>query len=417
MISNIPSFSRRHDCRLCGSRALEKVFALAPTPPANAFVAASALNDTQEVYPLDVFLCRHCTHLQLCDVIDPRLLFENYVYVSGISPVFVRHFERYAADGWAMIRGKAGDLVVDIGSNDGTLLRVFQKLGARTLGIDPARDIASAATAEGIETLQAFFDVDVAERIVAERGHAQLVTANNVFAHADNLSGITAGVQRLLSEDGLFMFEVSYLVDVIRKTLFDTIYHEHLAYHSVRPLIPFLATHGLELIEAIRVDSHGGSLRGVAQRVGGPRPTGKSVAAALSDEAELGLQFPETYRAFYCRIEKLGRELSELLQTLKSEGARIAGFGAPAKATTLMYQFGLGCELIDYIVDDSPIKQGLYSPGKHIAVVPATMLSERPPDYLVILAWNFADAIIEKNKLFRDRGGKFIVPIPHIEVV
>ncbi len=408
---------RRKDCRLCGSERLTLAFALAPTPPANAFVPASELGREQARFPLDVFFCDSCGHVQILDVVDPRVLFENYVYVSGTSPVFVRHFDSYAQDLIARYSPPQGSLAFDIGSNDGTLLKAFQKAGLHVQGIDPALEIAKRATESGIPTIAGFFTPQTAREVRAKRGPASIITANNVFAHIDDLGSVADGIRELLAPEGVFVFEVSYLVDVYEKTLFDTIYHEHLDYHSVKPLIGFLKRHGLELIEAIRVDSHGGSLRGVAQLAGGPWKAGASVGEAVANEARLGLDKAETLKAFARQIEQKKQELSGLLRKLKSEGKRIGAFGAPAKATTLMFHFGIGPELIDFIIDDSPLKQGLYSPGLHIPVLPAQAIIERKPDYLVILAWNFARPIIDKNPAFREAGGHFIIPLPNVEVV
>lgn len=409
---------RRTTCRLCGSANVALAFSLAPTPPANAFVPQDQVAARQETFPLDVFFCQDCTHVQLLDVVDPRLLFEHYVYVSGTSPTFVRHFEEYSDFVAKLVDLPRDALAVDIGSNDGTLLRAFkERHGARVLGIDPARNLAEAATKAGIETLPEFFSAELAGKLAAERGKAAVITANNVFAHADDLGGIVDGVRGWLADDGVFVFEVSYLLDVVNDILFDTIYHEHLAYHAVRPLIPFFERHGMELIEAKRVPTHGGSLRGIAQLRGGPRKRGASVDEALALEEKAGLEKLSTYQALARRINALGAELAGLLKGLRAEGKSIAGFGAPAKATTLMYHFGIGPDLVDFIVDDSPLKQGLFSPGMHIPVLSAQAISERKPDYLVILAWNFAKPIIEKNAAFRERGGRFVVPVPKVEVV
>ncbi len=408
---------RRETCRLCGGRGLARVLALEPTPPANAFVTKPAKNTDQERFPLDVFLCEGCGHVQLLDVVDPKVLFENYVYVSGTSPVFVKHFEDYANDVVSRFSPEPGGLAVDIGSNDGTLLGFFAKAGLKVLGIDPAKDIAKRATEAGTETLNAFFTPDLARKIAAERGPAAIITANNVFAHIDDLTGVAEGVRTLLAGDGVFIFEVSYLLDVFEKTLFDTIYHEHLAYHSVKPLVRFLGANGLEMIEAVGIPSHGGSLRAMVQLKGGPRPVGKSVGAAIAAEEKAGLDKAATFHGFSEKIEGLKSELSTLLRGLKAEGKTIAGFGAPAKATTLMYHFGIGPEVIDFIIDDSPLKQGLFTPGMHIPVLGSEAITTRNPDVLLILAWNFAPAIIEKNAAFRDAGGRFIIPLPQVEMI
>lgn len=407
---------RRSGCRLCDSSDLACVLSLTPTPPANAFVPADKLDRSQEVHPLDLWFCRDCAHLQLLDVLDPRELFEDYVYVSGTSPVFVEHFRRYAA---AMVDGfglKPGDLVVEIGSNDGTLLSAFKDHGLRVLGVDPARDVARRANEAGIETLTGFFAPDTAAAIRASHGPAACIAANNVLAHIDDLGAVIDGVADLLAPDGILVFEVSYLLDVYEKTLFDTVYHEHLDYHSVLPLKGFLARHGMTLIDAQRVDTHGGSLRAIAQKAGGPHAERPGVEALIAAERAAGLHDEQVLRDFGRKIDRLGEELKSLVRGLKSEGKSLAGYGAPAKATTLLYHFGLGPDELDYIVDDSPLKQGLYSPGQHIPVVPSSVLAQRPPDYLLILAWNFAEAIIAKNAAFAAAGGRFIIPVPTLKV-
>ena len=408
---------RRADCRLCGSTALELVISLRPTPPANAFVTAGLVGQPQECFPLQVYLCNQCSHAQLLDVVDPQELFSNYVYVSGTSPSFVKHFENYADQLVRAYQPASGALVVDIGSNDGTMLACFKRRGLRVLGIDPARAIAEAATAAGIETWAAFFQPEVANRIVEEHGTAKLLTANNVFAHADNLAQMAESVRAVLAPDGVFTFEVSYLADVYNDTLFDTIYHEHLSYHSVKPLVGFFFRHGLELIRVDRVPSHGGSIRGHVQHCGGPHPKDNSVAQLSELEENLGLDKADTLRQFGAKIDVVRDALVGLLRQLKSDGKRIAGFGAPAKATTLMYHFGLGPDQIEFIVDDSPLKQGLYTPGMHIPVLPSSELLVRQPDYTVVLAWNFAEAIVTQNHEFLHAGGHFIVPLPILRVI
>ena len=409
-------FKTRRNCRLCGNKKLEHVLKFKPTPPANAFIPKTKLDVPQEHFPLDVYQCTHCSHVQLLDVLDPQLLFENYVYVSGTSSVFVKHFEEYAKKIISDFEVPAGSFVLDVGSNDGTLLKFLQEAGMRVLGIDPAVEIAKKTTQSGIETLPLFFTAELAGHILQERGPAAVITANNVFAHVDDLVGFAQGVRKLLTDDGIFVFEVSYFVDVYEKTLFDTIYHEHLSYHTVGPLKPFFAAQGLELIEAMRVDSHGGSLRGIVQRAGGFRMVGRSVSELIRLEHELGLDRPETLKRFAAKIDGLKKELQELLCDLKQRGKRIVGYGAPAKATTLMHHFELGADMLDFIIDDSPLKQGKYSTGLHIPVLPSSALNVAKPDYVLILAWNFAEPIMENNRAFSEAGGKFIIPLPKIEI-
>ena len=305
---------RREDCRLCGGRRLERILSLAPIPLANAFVTRDQLALEQPRFPLDVWLCAACGHVQLLDVVDPKTLYEHYVYVSGTSPAFVRHFEQYADDVIRSFAPPADGLIVEIGSNDGTLLKFFRDRERRVLGVDPAQEISAATRALGIPTITGFFTPELADRILAEHGLASVIVANNVMAHIDDLSSVARGVACLLTPSGVLVFEVAYLVDLIQDILFDTIYHEHLDYHSVEPLIPFLAGHGLELVDVMRIDTHGGSFRAVAQRTGGRLPVRESVSAALALEREIGLRRPDIYLAFSAQIERFGTELVRLLR-------------------------------------------------------------------------------------------------------
>lgn len=408
--------AHRDTCRLCNATDLELVMELTPTPPANAFVATRI---EQATYPLRLYLCSACGHLQLLDVVDPTELFENYVYASGTSPAFVDHFRRYAGAVLDDADLKSDDLVVEIGSNDGTMLRFFKDAGMKVLGVDPATDIAKAATENGIETLNEFFTAETAESIKNAHGGAQVVIANNVFAHADDLHEIAAGVRTLLSDDGSFWFEVQHLLPMVRDGLFDMVYHEHLSYHTVTPLIPFLASVGLDLVAVDLVPTHGGSIRckAVPAIEGVNRGSVESsVAEVVALEREAGLFDPVTFEAFSARIDEAGRILSAVLAAIRASGKRVAGYGAPAKATTLMYQFGLGPATLDYIVDDSPLKQGLLTPGRHVPVVTSDAMYADPPDYLLILAWNFAEPIIEKHARFGAEGGHFIVPLPNLRI-
>ena len=315
---------------------------------------------------------------------------------------------------------KPGSLIVDVGSNDGTLLRFFKGAGMHVLGVDPARDIATKATAEGLETIPEFFDETLARTIVEERGEAAVVTANNVFAHIDGLSAATRAVRALLSVDGVFVFEVYYLVDFADKMLFDTVYHEHLSYHSMGPLIPFFRSLDMKVFDVERVPTHGGSIRVFVDL--GRRKRSARVDELLNLERERGFFVPGMPRpevrspliALDERIKQLKEKLTTRIRELRAAGKRVAGYGAPAKATTLMYQFDLDRNTLDYIVDDNPLKQNLFTPGKKVPVVPSSVLESNPPDYLLILAWNFAEPIIEKCQAFRDRGGRFIIPLPEL---
>jgi SAM-dependent methyltransferase len=414
-----PDLRVRADCRLCGSPQLVPALDLGATPPANEFVPAAQRAAPQDRFPLVVFLCERCGHAQLRHVVNPERLFRNYVYVSSTSPVFVEHFRRYAQAMLELAAPAAGAQVVEIGSNDGVLLRHFQQAGLRVLGIDPARAIAAEATRQGIPTLPEFMTPALATRLRSEGWRPAIIAANNVFAHADDLHGIVEAVGTLLAPDGLFVFEVSYLLDVFEKTLFDTIYHEHLSYHTVRPLEGLFARHGMALVDVQRVDSHGGSLRVVVARTGSRWTRRDAVEQIIKGEVARGLFDPAAFARFAANIQARKTELLRVLTQLRAQGKRILGFGAPAKATTLMYHFGIGPESLAAIIDDSPWKQGLLSPGLHIPIVPPSALYDAAtrPDAALILAWNFAEPIIAKHQRFRDEGGRFIVPLPEVRVV
>ncbi len=408
---------RKSICRLCKSSNIVSVLKLASTPPANAFVPKDKLLIEQKKYPLELFFCNKCFHVQLTEVVDPKELFEDYVYVSGTSQVFIDHFYNYAKQIVNKYKPSLDNYVLDIGSNDGTFLKFFKEMGYTTLGVDPAKEISQKACEEGINTINDFFNLETSSKIKKKYGQASLITANNVFAHCDDLSGMTQSVSNLLSPEGLFVFEVSYLVDVYQKTLFDTIYHEHLSYHSVLPLISFFKDNNMELIDVLKVDTHGGSIRCIVKNRSNQRDINSSVQSFINLEKSLGFEDNNTFINFSKKIAARKKELTNFLHELKSKNKSIAGFGAPAKATTLMYEFGLNDDILDFIVDDSPLKQELFSPGLHIPIYSSSYIKTFKPDYLLILAWNFAESIIKKNKKFHESGGKFIIPLPNLEVI
>lgn len=411
-----PLHHRRSTCRLCDSADVTCVFKLEPTPPAEWYFPPESAHEADERFPLDLFLCMSCGHVQLFDVIDPVRLFAHYMYTSASSPGLEEHFRRYADDVMAKCRPAGGGLVVDVGSNDGTLLKQFRRHGLRVLGIDPAERIASEATAAGITTLPVFMDQTTAQRVLTEFGAASLVTANNVFAHNDDLGAMAEAIASIMAPDGAFVFEVSNLLDTVEGLVFDFIYHEHLCYHSVKPMESFLRRHGMHLFDVERVASKGGSLRGFAQRVGGPRPVSPRVEEFVRREEAAGLYRPETYRAYIERVNLLRDETTAYLRDAKQRGCMVAGYGASATVTTLLYHFHLG-DLIDFIVDDNPLRHGTVSPGHHIPVYAPAALYERKPDIVVALAWRFADQMIAKHQRYLDAGGTFVVPLPRFRVV
>ncbi len=387
------------------------------TPPANSFLKKSELRKAEDFFPLKVNFCTRCGQLQLSHVVNPEILFRHYVWVSSTSKVTVAHFEEYARSVFSRFQLKKGDLVVEMGSNDGVLLRPFKALGAKVLGVDPARNVAARATREGIPTLSSFFNVNVAKRIAKKHGKAAVITANNVFAHIHDLDEIMRAVHELLDNEGVFVIEAPYNGDMVEKKLFDIVYHEHLSYLSLRPLARFFRRFGMRIFDVVKTPVHGGSVRLFVCLEGAKFTTKKSVQRFLDLEERMKLHDIDTYRVFAKKIWKNKTDLTTLLTKLKKQKKRIAAYGAPAKSTTLLHYFHLGKETLDFIVDDSPFKVGLFTPGTHIPVVATKQLYVQKPDYVLILAWNFADSIMTIHKKYKDFGGKFIIPVPTPKVI
>ena len=408
--------TRRTRCRLCDSERLERVVPLAPTPVAEKYVPREQLHLPTPVFPLDLHLCLDCGHVQILDVVDPAYLFDNYTYQSGNTRPLLLHFNDVAETACTRFHLTAASLVVDVGSNDGSLLRCFQERGCQVLGIDPARDIARRASESGIHTLPEFFTPALAHKIRSQHGAASVVCAFNVFAHADDLGGMADAVRDLLAPDGVFLFEFSYLLDILDRMLLGTIFHEHLSHHSVKPMTAFLKRHGLEMIAAERNEIQGGSVVGTAQLRGGPHRVSPSVNQLLTLEQERRLDQPETLRAFADRLEKLRHQVADFVINLQREGRAIWGYGAARSGTTLIAQLDLG-KVIRYIVDDSPDKQNKFSPGDHIPIRPSSALLDEQPDCVFILAWIHAERIIQNNQAYLDRGGRFVVCFPEFRVV
>lgn len=410
------SVTRRTTCRLCDGSRLELVVALSPTAVAEKYATRDELDQETPTYPLDLHLCRDCGHVQLLDVVNPQFLFDAYTYVSANTEPLVRHFDESAATICSRYKIAPGSLVVDVGSNDGSLLRCFQKRGMKVLGIDPAGEIAKKATAAGIPTIPDFLTLDLARTIKKEHGSAAVVCAFNVYAHADDLSGMTDSIREMLAPGGVFMFEFSYLLDILDRKLLGTIFHEHLSYHSIKPMVSFLQRHGMELIDVQRNMIQGGSVVGTAQFIGGHHPVRPSVKELLDLETERRLDQPETLKGFAHQLQHARQKLEELMSDLKQRGKTVWGYGAARSGTTLIAQMNLG-RIISHIVDDSPDKQGKFSPGEHIPILPSSALYEQRPDYVFILAWIHASRIIANNRAYLDQGGHFIVCFPEIQVI
>ena len=403
---------------MCDSDFLVKVVSLTPTPPGNDFLTKAELNRDEPVYPLDLYFCKECHHIQLGHVVDPKILYQkNYSYVSATSAHFVNHLKQYAENMVERFNLKTDDLVADIGSNDGTCLRFFKEKGMDVVGVDPATEIAEKATKNGIKTVADFFGYELALELRKNYGAAKYITSHNACAHIDNLYDVVSGVEHWLDKDGIFVLEVGYFVDVYNNTWFDTIYHEHVDYHTVAPFEKLFEQVGMEVISVQRITPQGGSIRVMTQKIGGKFQRDDSVNKLIVQEKKLGLDKAETLREFDSNIRAVSDELQKLVHSLKNKGKSIAGFGAPTKATTLMAHFGIDENVLDFIVDDNPLKQGLYTPISHIPVLSAKELYKRKPDYVLILAWNFAEPIMKMHIKYSEEIGKFILPMPEPRVV
>ena len=395
-------------CRSCGGKNLKLVLSLGQTPLANSLLTTEQLDQPEPKFPLELAFCHDCTLVQITETVPPEILFRDYLYFSSFSDEMLAHARKIAGQLIASRKLGAGSLVIEIASNDGYLLQYFKAAGVPVLGIEPATNIARVAEERGIRTFNEFFSDGLARKLRADGTRADVIIGNNVLAHVADLNGFIRGVGALLRDDGIAQFEVPYVKDLIDRTEFDTIYHEHLCYFSLTALSRLANRHGLHVVEAERIPIHGGSLRVQFAR----QPSGGETPA--EENAVTG---PEYYRDFADRVEKLGGKLRVLLADLKRQGKRIAAYGAAAKGSTLLNFFQIGRETLDFVVDRSTYKQGRHMPGVHVPILAPDELLRRQPDYTLLLTWNFADEILKQQTEYRQRGGKFIIPIPEPKVV
>lgn len=404
------------NCRICKSGNLTKFLDLGKTALANSFLRKEALNDPEPKYPLRVFFCRDCGLSQLIDIVEPEILFRNYVYFSSGMPVLPEHFRKYAEEVVSNFAKSEDDLVVEIGSNDGLLLGAVKSMGAKVLGVDPAVNIAKVANERGIETLPEFFNEKLAGEIIKKYGYAKVIIGNNVVAHIDDHHDLVTGVRNLLARDGVFIFEAPYLVDMFENYTFDTIYHEHLSYLSVRPLAKLFGKFGMEIFDVKIFPVQGRSIRCYTGKVG-KHQVQPSVAELIKNEEKLGLNSLKTYIKLAKDIAEMKNKALALLKDLKNQGKKIAAYGAPAKGNTLLNYYGINTDVLDYATEELPSKIGLYTPGTHIPVIHVEVARKNPPDYFLLLAWNYKDAILKKEESFKNSGVKFIMPVGNCEII
>ena len=403
-------------CLVCRSRRIDEFLNLGDTALANLFVRADEIASREPKYPLRVGFCRSCAHVQLMDTVPPLEMFENYLYISSASDTLKNHLRDLSDELTRRYRLGSADLVIDIGCNDGTLLQGFKRHGVQVLGVDPARNLTQFTAGHGIERCTDLFTASTAEAIASQRSRAALVTATNTFPHIQDLDDFIQGIKTVLKPGGVFVIEMHYLLDLLDQVAFDTIYHEHVSYWALGPMKQLFERHGLDIVDAERVALHHGQLRVHVQRQGDGTVQSR-VAEILAAENAAALDRFETYTAFAERARQIKKDLRETLTGLARRGQKVAGYGAPAKGNTLLGFLEIGPELLPYIVDRSPLKQGLYTPGTHIPVVAPERLLEDQPDYVLLLAWNFVDEIIGQQAEYRSRGGKFMVPVPEVRVI
>jgi SAM-dependent methyltransferase len=410
------SFQTRKTCRLCHSADMTLGLPMHPTPIGDNYLAAHELDRKEELFNLDLYLCQDCGQVQLRDVVSPDLLYPAFPYVTSVSAGLPEHFRKFAEDLISRHQIGNGSLVVEIGSNEGPMLRAFQERGCRVLGVEPAGEIAHAATDAGVPTLARYFTKELAAEIVAEYGPATVIAANNVLANIDDLDEVMEGAKLLLAPDGLIVMETSYWRDVVGQGLIDTIYHEHLSYFSVAPLRLFFQRHRLQLIDSQWNANKGGSIRLTAQRDRGPRSVNASVENQILLEQKEKIHDLKTLADCRHRLDELTKQLGGALHEFQASGKSIAGYGASVGTTTMLFEFGLG-RVIAQLFDDNSRKHGKYSPGWHIPCRSANQLEEAKPDYLVVFAWRYFDQIRKKHLRYEQDIGHYILPMPRFEVI
>ena len=403
-------------CRICNSNNIDTVLKLKDTPLEEQFVDESNIHIEQKSYPLELALCNQCGYVHLPYIVNPEESYVNYLYKSGVTPGLRSHYDDYAKKIVTKYKIKKKSFIVDLGSNDGSMLASFKKQDMDVLGVEPAKIIAESANQSGVETVNDFFTDKVVSKILISHGKADIISANYMYANIDNIIQFTKSVENLLSKDGIFVVETGYHVEQFKVKMFDYIYHEHFSYFTVGVMNYLFNKCGLEIIDAQKTKPKGGSIRVVAQKQNGLRDKLPSVDIIIKNENESNIYQHETYQSLSEDLQELKLELIKLLKNLKAKGKSIIAFGASHSTTTLIYHFELG-DYFDYIVDDNEAKHGQYSPGLHIPVFSTDKMYADSPDYILILAWQHKDIICDRHSKFIENGGKFIVPLPNVCVV
>jgi len=403
-------------CIVCEGSKVELFLDLGSTPLANKFLSKDKLNQPEPSYPLRVGFCHDCHHVELTEAVPPSAMFDDYLYISSASDTLKAHLFDLSDIVSQRFQLNSKDLVIDIGCNDGTLLSGFKRHGVKTLGVDPAQNLAVFTEKLGIDRHVGFFNSASAKEIVKKYGPASAITATNTFPHIPALQDFVRGLDTALAPNGVFVIEAHYLIDILDQGAFDTIYHEHVSYWALGPMQRLFERHGFEIVNAERVPLHHGQLRVSVQRKGKGKVQ-PGVKEILSEEKARGLDRFETFQNFAKEVQRIKTELTDTINKLRRDQKRVVGYGAPAKGNTLLCFLELGPDKIEYIADKSPLKQGLFTPGLHVPVVPPARLLADQPDYVLLLAWNFVDEILAQQDEYRKKGGKFIVPVPHVRII
>ncbi len=405
---------QRKTCRYCESPLAPAFLELGSMALANSYVEPKDAEKPEFQCPLNLTWCSKCGLVQLTHIVDPKIMFSHYLYVTSTTKTFRDHFAQYAKavrEKLEAVGRKKDAVCVDIGSNDGLLVGCYKNEGMKGVGVDPAANLAKAANENGLPTINRFFDEECVRLIKKEYGPAHAISGNNVFAHIDDIHSVCRNVAGLLADDGLFVIEFPYLVRMLDELLFDMIYHEHVSYIAVTPLQFLMNKFGMEIFDIQPVSSHGGSLRVFSQKIGGPHKKQPIVEKMMADEKARGLMTQKVYDKFRDDVNQCKKGFMDIVRKIQAEKKSISGYGVPAKANTIINFYGLTKNDIKFAVDDNPMKQNLLIPGSKIPIVPSAQLNQNPTDYVVIFAWNFAKEILQKIGGLREKGVNFLVPV------
>lgn len=403
--------SKRNDCRMCGSKHVSCFLSLSDMPRAGAYIKKEDLGKPEISYPLDIYFCEDCYSVQLLDIIPRETLFDDYRYLSSVASASVlEHFNSYSKEIYDTLTEKS-NFVVEIACNDGILLEPLMNHGINCLGIDPASNIVSVARDKGLNVINDFFGKKIVQKILQEHGQAEIVVANAVFAHVDDMDDMTAGVNGILSDSGTFIFEVHHLADIIQDMQYDSFYHEHFSYHSIITLSKFLKKYDMEICDVKKFSVRGGMIRVYAKKIKNNNKINRSVNEFIDLEKTMGLDQFQTFKKFGESVIEHKAEILKLLNQLKSEGKKIVAYGMSGRGNTLLNYWKVDTKIIDYGIDASPERYDRYVPGMHIPIKsPENSLVD--VDYALLLAWIFKDDIMKKESDFIKNGGKFIIPMP-----